>query len=202
MPPTIPTLARDPRAWALVVIGLVALHPAVGTAGALAIGLAVGLCLRHPWAQSLRKSTTLLLQASVVMLGFKMNLNEVVRAGVSGGLFAFIGIAATLAVGLALGRMLRITPRLSALIASGTAIWSVICLSSTSTAMRAMHKRALMRNMATSLMLHGRIETTVAKAKEVRDMLLKEIAEWRRPGYPFRDRSRRSVLLVPLRASR
>ena len=30
------------------------------------------------------------------------------------------------------------------------------------------HRRALMRNMATSLFLHGGIETTVAKAKELR----------------------------------
>ncbi|HXI20817.1 MAG TPA: 50S ribosomal protein L17 [Gemmatimonadales bacterium] len=30
------------------------------------------------------------------------------------------------------------------------------------------HRRALLRNMATSLFLHGRIETTVAKAKELR----------------------------------
>jgi large subunit ribosomal protein L17 len=30
------------------------------------------------------------------------------------------------------------------------------------------HRRALLRNMATSLFLHGRVETTVAKAKELR----------------------------------
>ena len=32
----------------------------------------------------------------------------------------------------------------------------------------AAHRRALMRNMATSLFRHGRIETTTAKAKELR----------------------------------
>ncbi len=30
------------------------------------------------------------------------------------------------------------------------------------------HRKAMMRNMATSLFLHGRIETTVEKAKELR----------------------------------
>lgn len=30
------------------------------------------------------------------------------------------------------------------------------------------HRRALLRNMATSLVLHGRVDTTVAKAKELR----------------------------------
>jgi large subunit ribosomal protein L17 len=42
------------------------------------------------------------------------------------------------------------------------------------------HKRALMRNMATSLMLHGRIETTVAKAKELRPYAEKLITLARR----------------------
>ncbi|HWV58169.1 MAG TPA: 50S ribosomal protein L17, partial [Longimicrobiales bacterium] len=32
----------------------------------------------------------------------------------------------------------------------------------------AAHRKMLLRNLATSLFLHGRIETTVAKAKEVR----------------------------------
>ncbi len=30
------------------------------------------------------------------------------------------------------------------------------------------HRRALLRNLATSLFLHGRVDTTVAKAKELR----------------------------------
>ncbi|HXG43806.1 MAG TPA: 50S ribosomal protein L17 [Gemmatimonadales bacterium] len=30
------------------------------------------------------------------------------------------------------------------------------------------HRRSLLRNLATSLFLHGRVETTVAKAKELR----------------------------------
>ena len=30
------------------------------------------------------------------------------------------------------------------------------------------HRKALLRNLATSLFLHGRVETTVAKAKELR----------------------------------
>ena len=42
------------------------------------------------------------------------------------------------------------------------------------------HRRALMRNMATSLMLHGGIETTVAKAKELRPYAEKLITLARR----------------------
>jgi large subunit ribosomal protein L17 len=42
------------------------------------------------------------------------------------------------------------------------------------------HRRALMRNMATSLILYGRIETTVAKAKELRPYAEKLITLARR----------------------
>jgi large subunit ribosomal protein L17 len=42
------------------------------------------------------------------------------------------------------------------------------------------HRRALMRNMATSLILHGGIETTVAKAKELRPYTEKLITLARR----------------------
>ena len=42
------------------------------------------------------------------------------------------------------------------------------------------HKRALLRNMATSLILHGGIETTVAKAKELRPYAEKLITLARR----------------------
>jgi ribosomal protein L17 len=39
------------------------------------------------------------------------------------------------------------------------------------------HRRALLRNMATSLFLHERVETTLAKAKELRPFAEKIITE-------------------------
>jgi large subunit ribosomal protein L17 len=42
------------------------------------------------------------------------------------------------------------------------------------------HRRALLRNMATSLIMHGGIETTVAKAKELRPYTEKLITLARR----------------------
>lgn len=52
---------------------------------------------------------------------------------------------------------------------------SIRQLSRTST-----HRRAMLRNMATSLLLHDRIETTVAKAKELRPYVEKLITLARR----------------------
>ncbi|MGH7482304.1 MAG: 50S ribosomal protein L17 [Longimicrobiales bacterium] len=42
------------------------------------------------------------------------------------------------------------------------------------------HRRAMLRNMATSLVLHGRVETTVAKAKELRQFVEPLITKARR----------------------
>jgi len=39
------------------------------------------------------------------------------------------------------------------------------------------HRRALLRNMATSLFLHERVETTIAKAKELRPFAEKIITQ-------------------------
>ncbi len=42
------------------------------------------------------------------------------------------------------------------------------------------HRRLMMRNLATSLLLHGRIETTVEKAKELRQFVEPLITKGRR----------------------
>src|SRR5579884_3987465 len=48
---------------------------------ALTAGIAFGLALTHPYAEESRRRTPLLLQASVVALGFGMNLHAVLKAG-------------------------------------------------------------------------------------------------------------------------
>ena len=49
-----------------------------------------------------------LLQASVVALGFGMNLHQIVRAGRSGVVYTAVGIAATMLLGIYLGRALAV----------------------------------------------------------------------------------------------
>ena len=51
---------------------------------ALTMGLIFGLAFEHPYPKETAKFSRWLLQASVVGLGFGMNLHEVVRAGRSG----------------------------------------------------------------------------------------------------------------------
>jgi uncharacterized integral membrane protein (TIGR00698 family) len=89
---------------------------------ALTAGLVYGLVLIHPFPVESVSLSRFLLQASVVGLGFGMNLQEVARAGRSGFVYTAVGIALALIVGTLLGRALRVGRTQSFLICTGTAI--------------------------------------------------------------------------------
>ena len=59
---------------------------------ALTAGIIFGLSLKHPYPELSRKVAKILLQASVVALGFGMNLHEVLKAGRSGLVYTAAGI--------------------------------------------------------------------------------------------------------------
>ena len=90
---------------------------------ALALGLALALTIGQPLPRSTTsRATKLLLQASVVGLGFGANLHAVLDAGRDGLLFTIATIAGTLLLGFLLGRALKIERTTAHLISSGTAI--------------------------------------------------------------------------------
>jgi uncharacterized integral membrane protein (TIGR00698 family) len=94
----------------------------VSPAAALAAGIVFGLLLPHPFAPESRDLSRLLLQASVVALGFGMNLHQVVHAGASGFAYTAISITFAILLGTLLGRMLSVQPKAAFLITCGTAI--------------------------------------------------------------------------------
>jgi uncharacterized integral membrane protein (TIGR00698 family) len=89
---------------------------------ALLGGLVYGLTLTHPFQRESKQLAKFLLQASVVGLGFGMNLDEVVHAGRSGFVYTAVSILFVMILGLALGRLIRVGKKASFLIAAGTAI--------------------------------------------------------------------------------
>ena len=89
---------------------------------ALVGGLVYGFSFGHPFHSEARNLSKLLLQASVVGLGFGMNLQQVMRAGRSGFIYTAGSISVALLLGWALGRLLRVRERISYLISAGTAI--------------------------------------------------------------------------------
>lgn len=89
---------------------------------ALAAGLAYGLFVAHGYHLDARRLSKFLLQASVVCLGFGMNLAEIIRVGRSGFLYTAIGITFALLLGSALAYFLKVGKTQGFLISAGTAI--------------------------------------------------------------------------------
>lgn len=101
---------------------IVAASGLVSPAVALALGLIFGFSFTHPFHVESRQLSKFLLQASVVGLGFGMDLHEVLRAGSSGFVYTAGSIAFALLLGMLLGRGLQVGKRVSFLISAGTAI--------------------------------------------------------------------------------
>src|SRR5262252_8927107 len=68
----------------------------------------LALALENPAPSASRRAARLLLQVSVVLLGFSMDLPTVLRAGARGMLFAAATIGATLALGALVRRLLAV----------------------------------------------------------------------------------------------
>jgi uncharacterized integral membrane protein (TIGR00698 family) len=96
--------------------------PFVGPPLALTLGLIFGLFVPHPFRVQSKRLTRTLLQASVVALGFGMNLHQVVAAGRSGFVYTAVGIVFVMLLGTALGRIFQVESTAAFLIAAGTAI--------------------------------------------------------------------------------
>jgi uncharacterized integral membrane protein (TIGR00698 family) len=101
---------------------LLAASGVISPAVALAGGIAFGMTVEHPFRLESHSLAKLLLQASVVALGFGMNLKQVVHAGRSGFLYTAISITGAMLLGLLFGFLLRVAGKASFLIAAGTAI--------------------------------------------------------------------------------
>jgi len=105
-----------------IILIFVCLTPFVSPPIALVLGLIFALVAEHPYPKGTSRATKILLQVSVVLLGFGMNLDKVLEAGRSGILFTVATIFGTLAFGFLIGKLLNVNPKTSALISSGTAI--------------------------------------------------------------------------------
>jgi len=89
---------------------------------ALVGGLIFGFTFAHPFQLESRRLSKFLLQASVVGLGFGMDLQQVLRVGRSGFIYTAGSISIALLLGWGLGRLLLVEKRVSFLISAGTAI--------------------------------------------------------------------------------
>jgi uncharacterized integral membrane protein (TIGR00698 family) len=116
-------MGPTPHGKTLFFVGLLlAASGVVSPAIALAGGMAFGFTVEHPFRNESSSLAKLLLQASVVALGFGMNLKQVVHAGRSGFLYTAVSITCAMLLGLLFGSVLKVAGKASFLISAGTAI--------------------------------------------------------------------------------
>lgn len=113
------------------------LTPWVSPPLALVLGLFIALFVGHPFPHLNHKATNILLQISVVGLGFGMNAASALKAGKKGFVFAAASIAGTLSIGWLLGRVFKIEKKTSVLISGGTAICGGSAIAALSPVIRA-----------------------------------------------------------------
>jgi uncharacterized integral membrane protein (TIGR00698 family) len=89
---------------------------------ALLLGLVVANLSGHPFLELNHKATNILLQVSVIGLGFGMNVNSALSAGKEGFIFTIASIFCTLILGFFIGKWFKIEKKTSHLISCGTAI--------------------------------------------------------------------------------
>ncbi|SHM69357.1 YeiH family protein [Flavobacterium xinjiangense] len=105
-----------------VVLLLVCMTSFISPPIALLLGLVLANLSGHPFIHLNHKATNILLQISVVGLGFGMNINSALAAGKEGFLFTIASIFSTLILGSFLGKWFKIENKTSHLISCGTAI--------------------------------------------------------------------------------
>lgn len=89
---------------------------------ALLGGLIFGLTTQHPYPNANKYLVKYLLQGSIILLGFGMNLNEVIQAGRAGFLYTAVSITLAMFIGLGFGYLLKVSKKAAFLISAGTAI--------------------------------------------------------------------------------
>jgi len=117
------------------------LSPLITPPIALLMGLIIAQFIGHPYLHLNHKATHILLQISVVGLGFGMNFNNAMKAGKEGILFTVISIIGTLIIGFLLGKFLKIEKKTSYLISAGTAICGGSAIAAISPVIKAEEKQ-------------------------------------------------------------
>jgi len=113
----------------------------ISPAIALLMGLFVAQLTGHPCLHLNHKATQILLQISVVGLGFGMNVHSALQAGEQGIVFTIFSISGTLIFGYFMGRWLNIDKKTSYLISSGTAICGGSAIAAISPVIKAEEKQ-------------------------------------------------------------
>ncbi len=117
------------------------LSPLITPPIALLMGFVIAQFIGHPYLHLNHKATHILLQVSVVGLGFGMNVTSAMEAGKEGIVFTIISIIGTLIIGFLMGKSLNIEKKTSYLISAGTAICGGSAIAAVSPVIKAEEKQ-------------------------------------------------------------
>lgn len=117
------------------------LSPLITSPIALLMGLLIAQFIGHPYLHLNHKATHILLQVSVVGLGFGMDVTNALKAGKEGILFTIVSIIGTLVIGFFMGKFLKIEKKTSYLISAGTAICGGSAIAAISPVIKAEEKQ-------------------------------------------------------------
>ena len=140
-----------PLYWILLVLMIIPFKmiwgvEVISAPTALFLGLVFALVFGTPYPKFNKKLSKYLLQASVVGLGFGMNLQQSLKSGADGMLFTIVSVVVVMFAGVWIGRAMKINDKASYLISSGTAICGGSAIAAVGGVLKANEK-----NMAVSL---------------------------------------------------
>lgn len=116
-------VTQHPLAALLLALGTgLALAGVMGADYGLILGIVVALALGNPFAGRLAPWTKKLLQLAVVGMGAGVQMEVIIRSGLRGAALTALTLLSAIAIGWVLHRVLRVEPRVAALLTVGTAI--------------------------------------------------------------------------------
>lgn len=127
-------LAFNESVQKIIFIGfaVLCLTPFISSPIALALGFLMVIFVGNPFEKSLHSYIHLLLQISIVGLGFGLKLDEALQAGKTGFTLTIASIISVMILGYFLGKIFKLNKPLSYLISVGTAICGGSAIAATS----------------------------------------------------------------------
>lgn len=110
------------RSILFIILAVGCLLPSINAPLALFMGIVYANLFANPFSEASSKWVKILLQISIIGLGFGMNLNEALQAGKDGFLFTILTIFSVSTLGYFLQKILKLDSIISFLISTGTAI--------------------------------------------------------------------------------
>lgn len=121
---TMKDFIQNERTRKVIFIGLamLCLTPFISSPIALALGFGLAIFMGNPFEKHLHQYIHLLLQISIVGLGFGLKLDEALHAGKTGLMLTVVSIITVMVLGYFLGKVFKLERPLSYLLSAGTAI--------------------------------------------------------------------------------